>query len=137
MKLYIRLFGSTHPLATVDIEPSLAVIKKGDTHLFTASGFDQYGNAIPDLAFLWESEGGEITEAGLYNASKSGSFPVTATATLKASKRSGSAVADVPLIAYWPGDGNTDDVAGSPLRTCHLLPQFCYSLPATRYWSYH
>jgi len=98
-------------LATVQVEPSFAVVDKRYIQKFKAIGLDQYGNVIPGLAFLWGATGGEITQAGLYTASESGSFPVTASATFRGSLRRGSAVADVPLVAWWPGEGNANDVA--------------------------
>ena len=101
------------PLATVEIEPSFVVIERNATQQFTAAGFDQYRNEVPLLDFLWASGGGEITQAGMYTASDPGSFSVTATARrFSADERIGAAVADVPLVAYWPGDGNADDVVG-------------------------
>ena len=100
------------PLATVEIEPSFAVIERRSIQQFTAVGFDQYRNEIPGLAFLWASEGGGTTQEGLYTASAPGSFSVTASAMFRADERTGAAVADVPLVAHWPGNGNADDVAG-------------------------
>lgn len=103
---------SPDPLKTVEVSPSLVVIEKWETQIFTASGFDEHGNLIPSLAYLWETEGGEVTQDGLYTAAESGLFSVTASAVSDTSSKSGSAMADVPLVAYWPGDGNADDVAG-------------------------
>ncbi len=54
-------------------------------------GFDQYGNEIPGLAFLWEATGGDIDQAGVFTAGQSGSSDVTASATFGDSVGTGSA----------------------------------------------
>ena len=55
------------PLATIEVQPSFAVVKMGASQQFDASGFDQFGNAVPGLEFLWSSTG-DINQTGLYTA---------------------------------------------------------------------
>ena len=102
------------PLATIEIEPSIADF--WSTQRFKATAFDQYGNAIPGLAFLWESDGGEITPDGRYTASEVGSFPVTASATFKGTTRSGSAVAEAQAVVLPPSSAPTAPSFGGLLR---------------------
>ncbi len=105
------------PLASIDVQPSFIVVEKESNHQFEATGFDQYGNEIPGLAFLWEATGGEITQEGLFIARKFGSWEVRVAATFRASTGSGSATVAVPLVlaglvSWWPGDGNANDLVG-------------------------
>ena len=86
------------PLATIELQPSsVGDLKRGATAQFTAAGFDEYGNEIPGLAFLWEATGGEVDQAGLFTAiGRSGRYEVTATATFKGSSGIGSAMVTIP-----------------------------------------
>ncbi|MBI2871683.1 MAG: PKD domain-containing protein [Chloroflexi bacterium] len=86
------------PLASVAVQPaSLSVQKKGDIHQFSASGFDRHGNEIPGLAFAWESTGGQIDQNGIFTATGVfGRHKVTASATFKDSRHSGSALVTIP-----------------------------------------
>ena len=93
------------PLATIEVQPSFIVVEKGISQQFLAAGFDLYGNEIPDLAFLWETTGGDITQDGLYTAGgESGSYEVSVAATLKDSTRSGSAAVAVPPLWFPVGN---------------------------------
>jgi len=62
----------TDPLATIEIEPSFANVEMGATQTFEATAFDQFGNKIAGLAFLWGATGGEITQTGLFTAAEQG-----------------------------------------------------------------
>ena len=93
------------PLATIEVQPSFIVVEKGLSQQFLAAGFDLYGNEIPDLAFLWEAPGGDITQDGLYTAGEeSGSYEVRVSATFKDNARSGSAT--IPIPPVWIPVGN-------------------------------
>ena len=109
-------------LATIQVEPSSAKVGKEGTARFTATGLDKYGNVIPDLAFLWRSNGGYIGQDGLFIAGDaSGSYQVEVSATFDGNTATGSATVEpalaIPpppgLVAWWPGDGTPDDIIGS------------------------
>ena len=46
------------PLATIKVEPALAVARRGDTIRLTAVGIDEFGNAVPGVEFAWEAKRG-------------------------------------------------------------------------------
>ena len=80
------------PLASVDVEPAYVFVERGDSQKFNASAFDQYGNVLPALAFLWEATGGFITQEGVYTAGEdSGSYAVKSAATHDKNSSAGSA----------------------------------------------
>ena len=63
------------PLDVVTIEPEQAALIVGSEQQFTAMAEDQHGNPIPDLAFTFEAEAGDIDSNGLLTAqNKSGAF---------------------------------------------------------------
>lgn len=83
---------SPDSLASIIVAPLQASINQGKSQSFTATGFDQYDNAISGLAFLWESSGGRISQTGFYTAIQPfGLHTVTASASFKDSRRSGTA----------------------------------------------
>ena len=85
------------PLATIEIQPSSALVTTGAIQRFTAAGLDQYGNVIPELAFLWEAMGGNIDQEGGFTASdRYGRYEVTASTTLNEIQRTGAA--DVSIM---------------------------------------
>ena len=96
------------PLATIEVQPSFIVVEKGITQQFLAAGFDLYGNEIPDLAFLWEATGGDITQDGLYTAGgESGSYEVSVAAvsiTIDGDPSDWTAAGIQELITDPPGD---------------------------------
>lgn len=47
---------------------------------------------------MWASEDGRITQSGRYTATELGRFRVTASATFRNTERTGTAIADVPLV---------------------------------------
>lgn len=85
------------PLAAVQVKPADVIVKGGTSMEFVAAGLDQYGNELPQLAYIWEALGGNITNAGLFTATGSGgSYEVVAKATSKGVVASGSASVEVP-----------------------------------------
>ena len=78
------------------MEPSSAELGKGARQQFTATGSDKHGNVISDLAFLWETTGGDIGQDGLFTASGApGSYHVGVSATFEGSTAIGSATVEV------------------------------------------
>jgi PKD repeat protein len=97
------------PLVRVRVTPAAAFVRIGATVQFSATGFDKYGNAIPDLQFTWEATGGLIVSVDRQTAEFSGGAPgsryeVKTSAVFKEQQRSGSAVAGVPPA--WIPAGN-------------------------------
>ncbi|MGL1937255.1 MAG: S8 family serine peptidase [Fibrobacterales bacterium] len=62
----------------INIEPLNATIMEGATLQYSATGIDQYGDAIT-VSPVWSTDGGAISAAGLYTGSAPGVFVVTAT----------------------------------------------------------
>jgi hypothetical protein len=66
-------------LTQLDVTPSAVTLLVGDGRVFSASGLDQYGDAIA-ASVSWTATGGTIDQSGNYTAGASpGSFSVTAT----------------------------------------------------------
>ncbi|MBT8508659.1 hypothetical protein AZH53_09605 [Methanomicrobiaceae archaeon CYW5] len=68
-------------LTSIAVSPSTATVEIGETQQFTATGYDQYGDVMTGVTFIWSSsdEGvGSITSAGLFSASAAGSTTITA-----------------------------------------------------------
>lgn len=90
------------PLAAVTVTPSQATITGGASQTFNAGGFDEYGNAIPELSFIWKSTGGAISQNGVYSAGQDRAYhTVTASALYEGRSNSGSA--DVQVLSTTPG----------------------------------
>ena len=71
-------------LANIEIEPSLAIIEKNATQILTAYGYDQHGNVIPGLAFIWEPSGGHMEQGGIFIAGQEpGHYQVKVSATFR------------------------------------------------------
>jgi hypothetical protein len=92
------------PLATVEVDPSYVVVEEGATQLFTAEGFDQFGNEISGLEFLW-SGSGYMDQAGLFIAVRPwGTYSVTASVEFEGSTIWGLAKVEIPpsvTLAFW------------------------------------
>ena len=85
------------PLASIEVEPSFADVEKGAIQRFAAAAFDQFGNKIRGLAFLWGATGGKITQAGLFTAvEQGGSYEVRASASVGEREATGSATVHIP-----------------------------------------
>ena len=107
------------PLATVEVEPSFVVMEEGLIQQFSASGFDEAGNEIPDLDFLWKASGGRVTQEGVFTAgAESGYHQVIATASFRDSTQSASAA--VPIPPTWVPVG--DMLSARHQHAAALLP---------------
>lgn len=69
--------NETPKLTTIALTPLTATINEGETLQYSASGFDQFGNAFA-TTFNWSTTGGSINQNGLYTASTVGTFTATA-----------------------------------------------------------
>lgn len=70
----------TPELTTIDVSPAATTIAEGTVVLFTASGFDQFGQAFPAAVEWSVSGGGVIDENGWFAAIDAGeAYMVTAT----------------------------------------------------------
>ena len=66
-------------LDSITITPTSTSLDLGQTILFTASGFDQFGNPIPVIPIWTVNGGGTIDESGMFTAETlGGPFTVTA-----------------------------------------------------------
>lgn len=81
--LLYSLFASTAPvLTTITVAPVSASVQSGGTQQFSATGVDQFGQALnPQPVFTWSvSGGGTIDSSGLFTAGSTAGGPFTATA---------------------------------------------------------
>src|SRR4029077_9505585 len=92
-------------LSSIPVSPASATVADGATQQFTASGQDQFGNAMtPTVA--WSVSGlCTINSSGLYTAPSTGSGSATVTAT------SGSLTA-MASVTVTPANGNAIGDAG-------------------------
>ena len=91
------------PLARIHVTPANAFVRGGGAQQFTAAGFDQYGNEIPGLEFLWEATGGTLEQVDGQTAELSGGAPgklyeVRASAVFKNQPATGAAQVGVPPV---------------------------------------
>ncbi|MBQ4822347.1 glycosyl hydrolase [Aquimarina sp. MMG016] len=64
-------------LSSITLSPENSSVTNGSTLQFTANGLDQFGNPFP-ISPLWSTDGGLINTNGLYTASQTGVFSITA-----------------------------------------------------------
>ncbi len=90
--------GEKSPTVTVSVEPSTLdyiiispsddfTLSAGESRDFSASAYDRYGNLIEDndSEFIWDTDGGSISDDGLFTGSKAGNFDIYATYETKTS----------------------------------------------------
>ena len=81
------------PLASIKVDPSPLLLRRGDSVELTATGYDRHGNAIPELEFAWEADPGlAVDQTGRVTTAP--------------------AIPGPGLVSWWPGEGHTNDVAG-------------------------
>ena len=101
------------PLATTVVQPVDVIVDFRTTRQFAATGLDQYGNEIPDLTFLWNAGGGDITPEGLFTAGlQAGSYEVEVVTSYRNNVRAGSAAIEISPWSWWPADGSSADAVG-------------------------
>jgi parallel beta-helix repeat protein len=59
-------------LVTITVTPDLLNVSTKGTQVFSAIGYDQYGNPIPGLTFNWTTNAGAISTNGSFVAQKKG-----------------------------------------------------------------
>ena len=70
-------------LARIEVCPPCTTLDVGETYRFAATGYDRFGNVIPDLAFTWSCSDpcvGSIDDCGLFTALAPGTATITASA---------------------------------------------------------
>jgi len=65
-------------LVSIVVTPPTATITADDTQQYTATGHDAQGNAVP-INPTWSASGGSVSLSGLYTATPTGTFTITAT----------------------------------------------------------
>jgi uncharacterized repeat protein (TIGR01451 family) len=100
------------PLSSIVVSPTNASVEAGTTRVFTAGGFDQYGNAVP-ITPTWHTNGGSIDSLGLYTAQITAALGrlVTATHDLISGSANVNIVAG-PLYAIKLSPAAADVIAG-------------------------
>ncbi len=75
------VIGAAPPVVSITVSPSSITLNVGDTRQFDATGYDQYGDGMPDMIFTWRSSNktvGTIGEDGLFTALAPGKTVITA-----------------------------------------------------------
>ena len=112
------VFIQSGPLATIVVEPSFTDVEMGAAQTFEATAFDQFGNIIAGLAFLWGATGGEITQSGLFTASEQGgSYEVSVSAN------DAGREAAVSAAVYIPSSIDRYSSLGSLAETAHAFAE--------------
>ena len=83
------------PLDHIEVTPSQATLKNGETQQFTANGKDAQGNEVPFIP-VWSASGGDINNEGLFSA------PNTAGEYLINAKRQGGDVTGSAVVTVQP-----------------------------------
>ena len=94
------------PLANINVQPSPAIVKKGETVQLTATGLDKYENVIPGLEYLWTRPGfSEENSSGLFRAgNEEGLSEIQVRASYKNSEQMGSVTLAIPPVWVPVGD---------------------------------
>jgi hypothetical protein len=94
-KLEVSYILPVQVLTSISVTPNSVLMGNGSTQTFTAAGYDQAGNLMdPQPIFSWSTSGGSVDASGIYTATTTGTFTVTASADGK----SGSANVEVGTL---------------------------------------
>lgn len=87
-------------LDRIEVQPSPAIVKKGERIKLTARMYDPYGNEILGSAFLWQAEAGITVDqtGGVTAGTLHGRFGITVSAQHRGSERSASLIVGVPPV---------------------------------------
>lgn len=77
----IRVLDQKH-LDRIIVSPADYKLKIGETVLFNAAGYDQYG-LVYETPVIWSTDGGQISANGEFSAAQAGIYHVTASAESK------------------------------------------------------
>jgi len=87
------------PLASIVVEPSLPIVRKNETLNLQATGLDQFGNKIRNLAFLWNSPELDVSSSGRVTVGdQEGLYEVTVQASFRDADQTTSLRVGVPPI---------------------------------------
>lgn len=88
---------SPDPLASIQVTPALPIVRKNQSLRLTAIGIDQHGNPVPNLVFLWSSDGLNVNRSGIVVAGNQGGlYEVKVEASFKGVEQSTSVNVAVP-----------------------------------------
>ncbi|MEO9801743.1 MAG: glycosyl hydrolase [Reichenbachiella sp.] len=110
-------------LTTITVSPSNATIDEGSTQQFTATGFDQFGDAFV-VNPNWTATGGSMGNSGLYTGSAVGSFTVTATQSgvIGSANIAVNAISSICSIAGYTGDFSAEISSDANDLTMTFVP---------------
>ncbi|MGD9099508.1 MAG: hypothetical protein PVF45_03440, partial [Anaerolineae bacterium] len=100
------------PLATINLIPDPVTVEVGDTQIFTATGFDAYGNRV-SLTPDWSSDVGSMV---------GNTTGLTATATLNARTSPAPATGSVTAEQGSVDDSAVVNLVSGPLTTLSVTP---------------
>jgi uncharacterized repeat protein (TIGR01451 family) len=87
------------PLNRIAVSPSAVTMTVGTTRTFSASGFDRYNNSVP-ITPTWTSNGGTISQSGVFTAQ-------TAVAASRLVTATQGAISGTALVNLAPGNPYT------------------------------
>jgi hypothetical protein len=123
---------STPILTKITVSPGSASVQTGGTQPFTATGFDQFNNAMsPQPTFTWSvSGGGTISTSGLFTAN--GTVGGTFTVTASSGGVNGTASVTVPdfSLSVSPGSRSVRQ-GGATTYTVTITPSNGFTGPVT------
>ncbi|MBP2145739.1 PGF-pre-PGF domain-containing protein [Methanofollis sp. W23] len=114
-------------LTTITVSPETATLLVNENQTFTAMGYDQDGNEMPEVAFAWSSSNetvGTVNETGYFEALSSGTTTVFAVS----GDVEGSAAVTVTAL---PQELTTIEVSAAPEQV--LYPGEGHQFTATAY----
>ena len=124
------------PLSSIVVSPASANVVAGTTRSFTASGFDQYGNAVT-VAPTWTTNGGTIDASGVFTAQAGVAAGRLVTATQGAIFNTATvSITAGPLhaIVVSPNGANVA-AGGSQSFSANGFDQYGNAVPITPTWT--